>query len=132
MWWCCLFTTLPVCDAPSQQVHPEPSEPWAAPVDGESVVVKHTVNGFYGTGLEKELQAHGITHVVVCGLVTSICVQGTANGGLERGFAVGVVPECCGDHTPLRHNGTMGMYGDYMYDLMTVDEIETTWTDSRK
>lgn len=107
---------------------PDAAEPWAEPAPGELVVPKHTVNGFFKTGLEEELHRRGVTHVVVCGLVTSICVQGTIAGALERGFAVGGVPECCGDHTRERHEANWFLYGRYMYDIFTIEELRRGWS----
>lgn len=103
------------------------SSSWAAARGSEPVIVKHTVNGFFETRLQSELQARGITHVVVCGLVSSICVQGTASGSQVRGFATTVVPECCGDHTRTRHEQTMALYGNNMFALATIDELVRAW-----
>src|ERR1700761_1621912 len=49
-------------------------------------VTKKTWNAFYDTDLEKELKDRGVTNIVLCGIATSIGVEGTARAAYERGF----------------------------------------------
>ena len=57
-----------------------------------------------------------MTRVLICGLVTSACVLGTALGAFYRGMDVLLVEDCCADWSIERHEATVGMYSDY-YEL---------------
>jgi len=63
--------------------------------DGVIIIDKTEFNAFIGTTLEKQLRKLGASHFLVCGLTTPICVEGTARGGVERGFKVTVVSDAC-------------------------------------
>lgn len=62
-----------------------------APLDAEPVVVKHYPNSFVQTDLEERLRALGITNVVLAGFMTHMCVNSTAHGAFNLGFAPTVV-----------------------------------------
>ena len=44
--------------------------------------------------LETKLQASGVTHVIVCGLETHVCVNQTSHDLLDRGFTVHLLTDC--------------------------------------
>ena len=56
-----------------------------------------------------------MTRVLICGLVTSACVLGTALGAFYRGLDVLLVEDCCADRSIERHEATVGMYSDYCF-----------------
>lgn len=62
-----------------------------APVPGEPVVVKNYPNSFVGTPLESLLKNTGKTSVVLAGFMTHMCVNSTARGAFNLGFAPTVV-----------------------------------------
>ncbi|QNE74973.1 isochorismatase family protein [Streptomyces finlayi] len=55
---------------------------------GESVVRKSQDDGFEGTTLGGLLVGHGVRGLVVCGLMSEMCVQATARGALARDYRV--------------------------------------------
>lgn len=61
-----------------------------APVAGEAVVVKHYPNAFVGTDLDERLRAAGVQNLVVAGFMTHMCVNSTARGAFNLGYAVTV------------------------------------------
>ncbi len=61
-----------------------------APVEGEAVVVKGYPNSFVGTDLEARLKALGATKLVVAGFMTHMCINSTARGAFNLGYAVSV------------------------------------------
>ncbi len=65
-----------------------------APREGELVITKTTYSGFYGTELEDALRELGVSHLVLTGVVTNICVLYTAVDALMRGYRVTVPPDC--------------------------------------
>src|ERR1700730_5698047 len=58
--------------------------PELAPEPDELVVAKHYYDGFNGTNLDSALRARGITHLVITGTLTDICVLATVIGGMNR------------------------------------------------
>lgn len=62
-----------------------------APLPGEPVIVKHYPNSFVGTDLEQCLHEAGIKSVVLAGFMTHMCVNSTARGAFNLGFAPTVV-----------------------------------------
>lgn len=67
-----------------------------APSADEKVIAKRRPNSFQGTRLREELEAAGITDVVVCGAMTQMCIDATARAAADFGFAVTVVEDACG------------------------------------
>ncbi|MDQ6999476.1 MAG: isochorismatase family cysteine hydrolase [Mariprofundus sp.] len=58
---------------------------------------KRGLNAFARTELENVLRKHGIQHVVLAGVVTSICIDSTGRSAHERGFSVYVLRDAtCG------------------------------------
>src|SRR5665213_974642 len=61
-----------------------------APADGEPVLQKAHPNGFRETELEATLRARDIDAIVVCGMMTSMCVDATVRAAVDLGFAASV------------------------------------------
>ncbi len=62
-----------------------------APRDGEPVVVKAYPNSFVQTDLEQHLKGLGATNLVLAGFMTHMCVNSTARGAFNLGYAPTVV-----------------------------------------
>lgn len=62
-----------------------------APREGEPVVVKQYPNSFVQTDLDERLKAVGAQHVVLAGFMTHMCVNSTARGAFNLGYAPTVV-----------------------------------------
>ncbi len=65
------------------------------PVGGEPVLQKAFPNSFVGTSLEADLRAAGADEVVVCGMMTSMCVDATVRAAADLGFTVTVAHDAC-------------------------------------
>lgn len=106
----------------------KPSSKWeefAEPVDGELVINKSSWSSTSDTGLLDILQQDGIDTVLVCGLITSVCVQHSAFGVFEAGYRTMLVTDACADRGKARHEAALALYGGYMYELRTVDSVRT-------
>jgi len=60
---------------------------------------KRGLNAFSNTDLDSLFQQRGITHVVLAGVVTSICVDSTGRSAYERGYKVSVLSDCTSGRT---------------------------------
>lgn len=58
------------------------------PLQGEPVIHKHVNSAFIGTDLKEQLDATGITHLVITGLTTDHCVSTTTRMAGNHGFIV--------------------------------------------
>jgi len=67
-----------------------------APKEGEPVILKHKANSFHDTSLHQDLEAKGITDVVICGAMSQMCIDATARAAVDFGYSVTVVEDACG------------------------------------
>jgi nicotinamidase-related amidase len=66
-----------------------------APLPGETVVRKEHPNSFLETGLEALLRDAGVDSLVVCGMMTSMCVDATVRAASDLGFETSVASDAC-------------------------------------
>lgn len=57
-------------------------------------------NGFSGTKLDEFLRGKGIEHVLLAGMVTSLCIDSTGRAAYERGYSVTLLSDCTSARTP--------------------------------
>ncbi len=63
-----------------------------APRDGDVVIHQHWgQSGFANTDLDMQLKQHGITHVILVGLLANTCIESTARFAMELGYHVTLV-----------------------------------------
>ncbi len=60
-------------------------------------------NAFSNTRLEDVLRDRGIKDVLVCGMVTSLCIDSTGRAAYERGYNVTVISDCSSARTDTEH-----------------------------
>jgi nicotinamidase-related amidase len=71
-----------------------------APLDGEIVIDKPGKGAFYATELGAILTDGGITHLIVTGVTTEVCVHTTVREANDRGYDVLVLSDCVGSYFP--------------------------------
>jgi len=92
---------------------------WETLEGGEAIIAKNSWSSTSNTALFDILAAHSIDTVLVCGLITSVCVQHSAFGVFEAGYRTLLVEDSCGDRGRARHEAALALYGGYMYELIT-------------
>ena len=86
--------------------------------DDDTIIIKNKISPFHNTSLEKELS--GIKNVIVCGMLTNLCVRSFIQDAYDRDFKITVVKDCCVAHTEEMQEFTF-------FDLaQTRDEIDFT------
>ncbi|MFI8519692.1 isochorismatase family protein [Streptomyces sp. NPDC085481] len=74
-------------ERPGVDVQPPGSDLVAELVhEGDAVVVKRTIGGFQGTGLQEVLAEHGTATLVFGGIATNLGVESTARAALDLGY----------------------------------------------
>ena len=112
---------------PSEVVFSNETAEWedfATPQADELVIPKTSWSSTSQTSLVDTLAQSGIDTVLVCGLITSVCVQHSAFGIFEAGYRTILVTDACADRGRARHDAALALYGDYMYELMTTQQVE--------
>jgi len=71
-----------------------------APVEGEIVIDKPGKGAFYATELGTILKESGITHLIVTGVTTEVCVHTTVREANDRGYDALVLSDCVGSYFP--------------------------------
>ena len=65
-----------------------------APELGDRVVSKHRYSGFFETELDDVLRELGVTHLLVTGCTTSVCVESTVRDAMFRNYHCIVLEDC--------------------------------------
>ena len=66
-----------------------------SPLPGEPVVCKHYPNSFRDTNLLELLRAEEVSRLVICGMMTHMCVDATTRAAFDYGFACIVAADAC-------------------------------------
>lgn len=81
-------------------IHPE----ILALAPNADVVIKHFADSFEQTNLEEVLQKHGVTELLVTGMMTQNCVTHTAISKAAEKYEVSILMDCCTTVDEMIHN----------------------------
>ena len=79
------------------------------PLPSETVISKPGKGAFYNTNLESLLHEQGITHLLVTGVTTEVCVQTTMREANDRGFECLLVEDATESYFPEFKQSTLDM-----------------------
>lgn len=65
------------------------------PLPEEKVIRKHFPNSFRNTELESHLQSIGTQRLVICGMMTHMCIDTTTRAAFDKGYNCVVVHDAC-------------------------------------
>ncbi len=66
-----------------------------SPKEGETVIVKNYPNSFRNTSLSEILRRMGIDHLVICGVMSHMCIDATTRAAFDLGFNCAVAEDAC-------------------------------------
>lgn len=61
--------------------------------ESDIVITKHKISSFYKTSLNQQLKR--ITRIVICGILTNLCVRSLAQDAYDRDFEITIIKDCC-------------------------------------
>ena len=93
-----------VLGEPGNEIIPE-----LAPIPGEVVISKPGKGAFYNTDLEIQLIARNITHLLIAGVTTEVCVQTTMREANDRGYECLLVEDATESYFPEFKQATLEM-----------------------
>nr|WP_151478672.1 isochorismatase family protein [Streptomyces albicerus] len=75
--------------------------------DGDVEIVKRTIGGFQGTGLDDRLRERGITTLVFGGIATNLGVESTARAAVDLGYDLIFVEDAMAALTGPEHEASV-------------------------
>jgi nicotinamidase-related amidase len=103
------------------------------PQPGEVVVHEHWgSSGFANTDLDLQLKQHGITHVVIVGLLANTCIEATARFAQELGYHVTLVRDATAALAPEMMHAAHELNGPtFAHAIVTTDEVTTAFRNAQ-
>jgi ureidoacrylate peracid hydrolase len=87
------------------------------------VVDKVRFDAFQWTSLEPLLRGLGVDELVVCGVVTNLCVESTVRSAFMRDFPVTLLADCCAAKTRRLHELSLEVLSAYaLADIASITE----------
>ena len=83
--------------------------PELTPLENEIVIVKPGKGAFCRTDLENILQKEGITHLLITGVTTEVCVQTTMREANDRGYECLLIEDGTASYFPKFKSSTIEM-----------------------
>jgi len=88
------------------------------------VVIKNRYDAFYGTNLEAYLSANDVSHLLVAGVQTNVCVDTTVRSAFVRDYRVTVLKDCVGSPDTERRDQTFANMEQYFADVRKSEDID--------
>jgi len=79
------------------------------PLAGESVIIKPGKGAFWATPLDDMLRWRGITHLILAGVTTEVCVQTTMREANDRGYECLLIEDATESYFPEFKRSTLEM-----------------------
>ncbi|MDT0465718.1 isochorismatase family cysteine hydrolase [Streptomyces gibsoniae] len=95
------------------------------PQPGEVVIHEHWAqSGFANTDLDFQLKQHGISHVVLVGLLANTCIESTARFAMELGYHVTLVRDATAAFQPEMMHAAHELNGPtFAHAILTTAEL---------
>jgi ureidoacrylate peracid hydrolase len=100
------------------------------PEPGELVIGKHRYSAFFGTDLDMRLRGMGRSSVVLGGVASNNCVDGTGRDAYYNGYYVVMSSDASAAPTAELHQATLTTVEHAYGVVATTDEIAAVWEQS--
>jgi nicotinamidase-related amidase len=94
-----------------------------APVGDEIVFSKTTGSVFNSTAIQQVLLSMGIRNLIMCGVMTSGCVESAARDATDLGFGVIVVADACASWTEELHLASLRVMHGVFSRIQTMNQV---------
>ncbi len=102
--------------------------PELAPLSGETIIEKPGKGAFYNTNLEFLLKTNAVSHLMIAGVTTEVCVQTTMREANDRGYECLLVEDATESYFPEFKLATLEMVraqGGIVGWTATADQVVT-------
>ena len=65
------------------------------PLQTEKIFEKSEVSCFNGTGLNSYLKLRNVKEVIICGMMTHMCVEAASRAGYDLGYKITLISDAC-------------------------------------
>lgn len=83
--------------------------PELTPLNNECIINKTGKSAFYNTNLDLYLKQKNISHLIIGGVTTEVCVQTTSRDANDHGYEICVLEDGCASYFPEYHKMTCNM-----------------------
>jgi len=91
--------------------------------DGDFEIVKRTIGGFQGTGLDDLLRERGVTTLVFGGIATNLGVESTARAAGDLGYDLVFVEDAMAAFTAPEHDASVRLDFPRLGTVVTAAEV---------
>ncbi|XPV69107.1 MAG: cysteine hydrolase family protein [Halarcobacter sp.] len=103
------------------------------PLENEIIIEKNFPNSFLQTSLEEQLDKQNIKELVICGMMSHMCVDSTTRAAFDMGYSCTLVHDACTTRdlefhgkkikASEVHNSFMSALGSVFAKLVSIDEV---------
>ena len=93
------------------------------PQPEELIIRGHTYDKFYGTPLDLALRSQEISHLVMTGITTDVCVNATLIAASQRNYRVTVITDGCASPWPELHEACFKIWQTKFARLKSTAEV---------
>jgi len=93
------------------------------PAPEELIIRGHTYDKFYGTPMDLALRSQGITHLLMVGITTDVCVNSTLIAATQRNYRVTAITDSCASPWPELHEACFKIWQPKFARLKKTTEI---------
>jgi len=65
------------------------------PLEGEAIIIKHQPDSFHRTSLKEKLAEQEVKELVVCGMMTHMCIDTTVRAAAALGYEIDLIADAC-------------------------------------
>jgi len=69
--------------------------PSVSPQMNEKLIQKHSPNSFLSTDLDEYLKENNINELIICGMMSHMCIDATVRAAKDKGYAVKLIHDAC-------------------------------------